>query len=75
MDVEQIGRRIRGFRKLKGYTQVEFAKAIQISAYILGSIERGKKQPTEAILKKICEALHISQNELMITNETEREDG
>lgn len=41
MEAEIWGRRIRAFRKLKGYTQEGFAKALGISVSILGEIERG----------------------------------
>lgn len=73
MDVKQIGRRIKGFRKLKGYTQVNFALKIHISAYQLGNIEKGKKQPSEAMLEKMCDVLRISQKELITIDGTEGE--
>ena len=36
-----MGRRIRAFRKLKGYTQEGFAKALGVSVSVLGEVERG----------------------------------
>jgi len=67
MDVKQIGRRIKGFRKLKGYTQAEFAKRVHISAYMLGSIEQGKRHPSDELVETICGLLRISKDELMDT--------
>lgn len=46
MEAEIWGRRIRAFRKLKGYTQEGFAKALGISVSILGEIERGNRLPS-----------------------------
>ena len=42
MEAEKWGRRIRAFRKLKGYTQEGFAKALGVSVSVLGEVERGK---------------------------------
>ena len=41
MEAEKWGRRIRAFRKLKGYTQEGFAKALGVSVSVLGEVERG----------------------------------
>ena len=35
-----MGRRIRAFRKLKGYTQEGFAKELGVSVSVLGEVER-----------------------------------
>lgn len=70
MDVKQTGRRIKGFRKLKGYTQVEFAKRLHTSASLLSSIEQGKREPSDSMLEKLCEELNVSCRELTGVNET-----
>ena len=54
MEAEIWGRRIRAFRKLKGYTQEGFAKAMGISVSVLGEIERGNRLPTESMLRDAC---------------------
>ena len=64
MPTNRKGRRIKAFRKLKGYTQVSFAEAIGMSVTNLGEIERGRKQPTVEQLTKITEQLGISIEEL-----------
>ena len=46
MEAEKWGRRIRAFRKLKGFTQEGFAKKLGISVSALGEIERGNRMPT-----------------------------
>ncbi|UTR12473.1 helix-turn-helix transcriptional regulator [Evansella sp. LMS18] len=58
------GRRIRAFRKLKGYTQEEFAKHLGISVSVLGEIERGNRKPSEELLEKVTETLGVTLEEL-----------
>ncbi|WP_138419968.1 helix-turn-helix domain-containing protein [Aquibacillus sediminis] len=64
MDTNDWGRRIRAFRKLKGYTQVQFAKGVGISVSVLGEIERGNRKPTENQLEYMVDVLNISIGEL-----------
>ena len=47
MEGEKWGRRIRAFRKLKGFTQEGFAKEIGVSVSLLGEVERGNRNPSE----------------------------
>ncbi|GKU84990.1 helix-turn-helix domain-containing protein [Niallia sp. NCCP-28] len=61
---EKWGRRIRAFRKLKGYTQEGLAKEILVSVSILGEIERGNRIPSEDIINLIAEALKITRQDL-----------
>ncbi|MEW9672708.1 helix-turn-helix domain-containing protein [Ammoniphilus sp. 3BR4] len=65
MEVHRLGNRIRAFRKLKGYTQQEFADKMGVSIALLGSIERGIKEPSEMMLRSISELLDIELNELL----------
>lgn len=64
MEAEKWGRRIRAFRKLKGYTQESFAKDLGVSVSILGEVERGNRIPTDDFLVGIADTLHISIEEL-----------
>lgn len=64
MEAEKWGRRIRAFRKLKGYTQEGFAKDIGISVSILGEIERGNRMPNQELLSKVANVLNITVEEL-----------
>lgn len=64
METDKWGRRIRAFRKLKGYTQEGLARDIGVSVSILGEIERGNRLPTEDILTEISEILNVSVEEL-----------
>ncbi|MFZ4454545.1 helix-turn-helix domain-containing protein [Salibacterium aidingense] len=57
-------RRIRAFRKLKGFTQVRLAKKMGIAVSILGQVERGTRIPDDAFLHEVTKALGISIKEL-----------
>lgn len=64
MGTNKWGKRIKAFRKLKGYTQIQFADELGVSVSHLGDIERGKRKPTHENLKEIAEHLQISVEEL-----------
>lgn len=66
MEAEKWGRRIRAFRKLKGYTQEGFSRNLGVSVSILGEIERGNRAPSEEILNSVAEALNISLEDLKL---------
>ncbi|KLV22241.1 XRE family transcriptional regulator [Niallia circulans] len=61
---EKWGRRIRAFRKLKGYTQEGLAKELLVSVSILGEIERGNRMPSEEMIDSIVDVLKITREEL-----------
>ncbi|WP_349409092.1 helix-turn-helix transcriptional regulator [Pseudalkalibacillus sp. SCS-8] len=64
MEAEQWGRRIRAFRKLKGFTQEGLAGEMNISVSVLGEIERGNRMPNDDLIHKVTQALNISVEEL-----------
>ena len=64
MEAEKWGRRIRAFRKLKGFTQEGFARQLGVSVSILGEIERGNRMPAPALIEQIAQALKVTQEEL-----------
>ncbi|UZJ78925.1 helix-turn-helix domain-containing protein [Fictibacillus sp. KU28468] len=64
MEEEKWGRRIRAFRKLKGYTQEGLAKDLGISVSILGEVERGNRKPKEELIIKIATIFQVSIDEL-----------
>ncbi len=64
MEAEKWGRRIRAFRKLKGYTQDGLAKELLVSVSYLGEIERGNRMPTEQFVQEVAAALNITIDEL-----------
>ncbi|OIJ17521.1 transcriptional regulator [Anaerobacillus alkalilacustris] len=62
------GRRIRAFRKLKGYTQEQLAYQIGVSVSVLGEIERGNRVPTEELINQISVVLNIAKEDLNTIN-------
>ncbi|WP_062107733.1 helix-turn-helix domain-containing protein [Bacillus niameyensis] len=71
METDKWGRRIRAFRKLKGFTQEGLANDIGVSVSVFGEIERGTRLPSDHMLEKISDCLGVSIAEL--TPEDERE--
>ncbi|WP_305954271.1 helix-turn-helix transcriptional regulator [Paenibacillus sp. FSL R7-0273] len=59
-----MGRRVRAFRKLKGYTQQQLADTVGISLAVLGAVERGNRRLEDKILNKIADVLGVSAEEL-----------
>lgn len=59
-----MGRRVRAFRKLKGYTQQELADSVGISLAVLGAVERGNRRLEDQILNKIADVLGVAADEL-----------
>ncbi|GAE28006.1 putative transcriptional regulator [Halalkalibacter wakoensis JCM 9140] len=65
MESANYGKKIRSYRKLKGFTQQEFAKQIGMSVSVLGDIERGTRMPTDTMLDQMAKVLNISKFQLL----------
>ncbi|WP_201716482.1 helix-turn-helix domain-containing protein [Rossellomorea arthrocnemi] len=72
METDKWGRRIRAFRKLKGFTQEGLAKELSISVSVLGEVERGSRIPKEDFLVNVAEVLNIPLHDLIPYEESER---
>ncbi len=72
METDKWGRRIRAFRKLKGYTQEGLAKELSISVSVLGEVERGSRIPKEEFLVNVAEVLKIPLHDLIPQDDYER---
>ncbi|MED4586636.1 helix-turn-helix domain-containing protein [Brevibacillus choshinensis] len=68
MGSNQLGNRIRSFRKLKGYTQQSLSVKLGVSLSFVGSLERGTRVPTEPVLRKIASTLQVDYDELCAIN-------
>lgn len=64
MQNSALGRRIKGFRRLKRMTQQQLAAYLGMSASQLSSIERGLKAPRPELLEKIAAKLNVALDEL-----------
>ena len=65
VDYKEVGRRIRYYRRKKGFTQEQLAFEIQTSAAYLSNIERAVKKPSLQKLMQISETLNISIDDLV----------
>jgi transcriptional regulator with XRE-family HTH domain len=65
LEKNRLAKRIRAFRKLKGYTQLELAEELGISIGILGAVERGTRMPDQRLIERVADTLGISVAELL----------
>lgn len=54
-----FGKAIQKYRAQEGLTQKEFARKAGITPSYLSSLEKGKKEPSIALIKKICNVLKL----------------
>ena len=64
-----IGNRIRELRNQKHLSQEQLALSAEITTAYLGQIERNEKNPTVAVVAKLCEALGIELSDFFSKNE------
>jgi transcriptional regulator with XRE-family HTH domain len=64
MENNQLGNRIRAYRKLKGWTQADFARELGVSLSMVGEWERGHRVISAHDIKRICAVLGVSSSEL-----------
>lgn len=60
-----IGKRIRQWRKKRGYSQMQFAEVVDLSTNYLSGIECGKKHPTLYTFIRIVNALDCTADDLL----------
>ena len=65
MNTSSIGKRIRKYRKAKGWRQEDFAEKIGLSVTYTGMIERGEKVPKLETFITIANALEVSADLLL----------
>lgn len=65
MNTSSIGKRIRKYRKAKGWRQEDFAEKIGLSVTYTGMIERGEKTPKLETFITIANALEVSADVLL----------
>lgn len=56
----EIGRRIKKYRKEAEYTQETFAEKVELSTSFIAGIEKGQKLPSILSLIKMAEVLDVS---------------
>lgn len=69
-----VGRRIKLFRSIRGWSQEKLALQAEINPAFLGHLERGLKVPTVTTLMKITDALGITLSEFFSDFQSETSD-
>lgn len=69
-EFNEIGNRLFSARKKAGMTQAEVAEAAGLSTRTYADIERGNVNMRIETALKICKVLHITPNEILITEES-----
>ena len=59
-----IGNAIKGYRSAKGIAQKDLAALVGVTPTYLSQVEKGKSNPSYALLDKICKQLGIEQKVL-----------
>ncbi|MEQ8744120.1 helix-turn-helix transcriptional regulator [Parasphingorhabdus sp.] len=63
-----IGRNVRRIRTERGLTQEQLAHDVEIDLTYLGGIERGRRNPTVAVVGRIADALAVKPGDLFEEN-------
>ena len=72
---KKLGKRIQELRRLRGFSQEQFAEQIDIAVNTLSNIERGNSFMTAATMEKIILTLNTTPRELFsFNNENEMDD-
>ncbi len=64
-DLVTIGNKLLSYRKRLGFTQAEIAEAAGLSDRTYADIERGNTNMRVETFLKICEALHVTPDEIL----------
>ena len=60
-----LGPNLEYFRKRKGYTQAGLAERVNISPGFLSSVERGEREVSIHVLRRLTEELGVTYDQLM----------
>lgn len=69
-DFSDIGNKLLAIRKRAGLTQVEVAEAAGLSNRTYADIERGTVNMRIETILRICDALHITQDEILTKDDS-----
>lgn len=71
LDMRKIGNKLLAIRKKAGLTQMEVAEVSGLSGRTYADIERGTVNMRVETILRICEALHITPDEILTESNTE----
>jgi transcriptional regulator with XRE-family HTH domain len=61
-----LGKRIQSIRRSKGFTQQKLGERTEINYKHIGEIERGRQNPSLALVQKIAEGLDVELIDLFL---------
>lgn len=62
---EKLGENLKRIRTLKGISQGDIARSLEVSRGFISTIENGKTNPTLATIAKLAKAVGVSVDELL----------
>lgn len=71
LDMREIGNRLLAVRRRMGMTQMEVAEAAGLSGRTYADIERGTVNMRVETILRICDALHITPDEILTRSATD----
>lgn len=73
VDFKLIGKRIETFRKERGWTQGKLAEKADLSNNYISNIEHNHSIPSIDTLMRVCAALGITPNDILLGSSREEE--
>ncbi len=64
--MSQAGQNLKYLRKLRGWTQEEFASKLGIKRSLIGAYEEERADPRLDVMEIICEIFKVTLDELML---------
>lgn len=64
LQLKILGERLRKFRIEKGFSQESFAEKTQLDRTYISGLERGKRNPSFLIIRRMAKVLEISEQQL-----------
>jgi transcriptional regulator with XRE-family HTH domain len=64
IQLSQLGNRLRTLRLAKDYSQEKLAELTCLDRTYISGLERGKRNPSYLILRKLAEVLTVTPNQL-----------
>ena len=74
IDYNAVGKRIAIFRKKSGFTQEQLAEKTELSTVYISHIENSRSIPSLETLMKLCAAMDVTPNELLLGTSQNRTD-
>ena len=62
--ITELGKKLRDFRLQKSFSHEKFAEKTGLDRTYISGLERGKRNPSYLIIKRLCDILQITPNEL-----------